>query len=139
MSMELLANHIIAVAQKQNREITNLQLQKVMYFALKYAIENGIFSKEQLQEIYDEPFLVWLYGPVVKSQYERFKKFGSSPILGTFSIDNNFEKLNQQILFNIGKSVSSLVKESHTVPFWKEHEDEIVGFRSNIAYSLGDI
>ncbi|EMF48566.1 Panacea domain-containing protein [Streptococcus parauberis] len=139
MSMELLANHIIAVAQEQNKEITNLQLQKIMYFALKYAIENDVFSEEELQELYDEPFLVWAYGPVVKSQYERFKRFGSAPILGTYHISDNLAGLNSQINARLKESASKLVKESHKVSFWKEHENDIDGFRSDIEYSLGDI
>ncbi|KPJ21926.1 Panacea domain-containing protein [Streptococcus phocae] len=139
MSMELLANHIIAVAQEQNKEITNLQLQKVMYFALKHALQKDIFSDEELQELYDEPFLVWTYGPVVKSQYERFKRFGSSPILGTYHIENNLVRLNSEIIARLSESASKLVKESHKVPFWQEHENDIVGFRSNVEYSLGDI
>lgn len=139
MGMEQFANHIIAVAQRHNREITNLKLQKIMYFALKNAKEKELLSDEKLKELYDEPFLVWAYGPVVKSQYDRFKKFGSSPILGVFEIDNTLDILNETILENLAKSVSRLVTESHEIPFWKQNKDRIYGFRSDVSYELGDI
>ena len=35
MNMEKFANHIIAVAKENKLPITNLQLQKIMYFAFK--------------------------------------------------------------------------------------------------------
>ena len=139
LSMEKFADHIIAVAQQNNKEITNLKLQKVMYFTLKYSIENKLLTNEQLSELYNEPFLVWAYGPVVKSQYDRFKRFGSSPILGVFSTESILDILNINILQNLIRSASDLVTESHKVLFWRQNEDKIVGFRSNKSYKLGDI
>ena len=139
LSMEKFADHIIAVAQQNNKEITNLKLQKVMYFTLKYSIENKLLTNEQLSELYNEPFLVWAYGPVVKSQYDRFKRFSSSPILGVFSTESLLDILNINILQNLIRSASDLVTESRKVLFWRQNEDKIVGFRSNISYKLGDI
>ena len=139
MSMEKLADHIIAVAQKNEISISNLQLQKVMYFAIKEAKEKGLMPISELKELYDEPFLVWAYGPVVKSQYERFKCFGSSPIIGIFQSFPKLEPINNIIETYLRKSVSSLIRKSHEVPFWKDHKDKIVGFRSDLAYELGDI
>lgn len=139
MSMEKLADHIIAVAQKKEISISNLQLQKVMYFAIRDAKEQGLMSMSELKELYDEPFLVWAYGPVVKSQYERFKCFGSSPIIGIFQIFPKLETINNIIETYLRRSVSSLIRESHEVPFWKDNKDKIIGFRSNLEYGLGDI
>jgi uncharacterized phage-associated protein len=139
MTMEKLADHIISVAQDNKKSISNLQLQKIMYFAIKKAKEEKLLNKEELKALYDEPFLVWAYGPVVKSQYERFKGFGSSPILGVFQKSPNLEKINNVIQDYLTWTVSNLIKESHKVRFWKENEDKIVGFRSNVEYKLGDI
>ncbi|HEM3968567.1 TPA: hypothetical protein U1V46_000168 [Streptococcus suis] len=139
LSMEKFSDHIIAVAQQNNREITNLKLQKVMYFTLKYAIENEIFTDKQLKELYNEPFLVWAYGPVVKSQYDRFKRFGSAPILGVFKSEDTLNNLNSNILQNLLRTASELVSESHKVLFWKQNKNKIIGFRSDVAYTLGDI
>ena len=139
MSMEKLADHIIAVAQKKEISISNLQLQKVMYFTIKEAKEQGLMPIDELKELYNESFLVWAYGPVVKSQYERFKGFGSSPIIGVFQTFPKLEAINNTIEKYLRRSVSSLIRESHEVPFWKDNKDKIVGFRSDLEYKLGDI
>ncbi|KRO21882.1 hypothetical protein IV63_GL000141 [Companilactobacillus crustorum] len=44
MSMNEFAHHIIAVANDNNLSITNLQLQKVMYFSLKEAMKENILN-----------------------------------------------------------------------------------------------
>lgn len=139
MSMEKFANHVIAVAQENNTSITNLQLQKVMYFVLKKAKENEILTTEQLEEIYDEPFQVWAYGPVVRGQYNRFREFSSAPIIGEFEKTDEYNILNDYINNYINKNVFDLVDSSHEIPFWKNNADRIVGFTSNVSYSLGDI
>lgn len=40
--MKLLADHILSVAQKNNKSINNLKLQKVMYFVLKESRDKNI-------------------------------------------------------------------------------------------------
>lgn len=137
--MEKLADHIISVAQENKKNISNLQLQKIMYFVIKKAKEEKLLDMEELKALYDEPFLVWAYGPAVKSQYERFKGFGSSPIIGRFKKSPNLEKIDNVIKQYLTWTLFSLVEESHKVRFWKENKDKIVGFRSNIEYKLKDI
>lgn len=139
MSMEKFANHVIAVAQEKNMSITNLQLQKVMYFVLKKAKDNNILTIEQLEEIYDEPFQVWAYGPVVRGQYNRFREFSSAPIIGEFDKTYKYNILNDLINDYIGRNVFDLVDLSHENSFWKNNADKIVGFTSNVSYSLEDI
>lgn len=56
MSMHNLANHIITVANENHRSITNIQLQKILYFTLRYSVP--LIGLENAKEIYDEPFLV---------------------------------------------------------------------------------
>lgn len=79
MGMHNLANHIIAVANKNHRTINNIQLQKILYFTLRYSIP--LIGLENAKEIYDEPFLVWHYGPILKSEYDRFYTYGTNPII----------------------------------------------------------
>lgn len=38
MNMQKLTNHIIAVANENHRTITNIQLQKILYFTLRYSV-----------------------------------------------------------------------------------------------------
>ena len=98
-----------------------------MYFVLKKAKENKILTKEQLEKIYDEPFQVWAYGPVVRGQYNRFREFSSAPIIGEFDKTDKYNVLNNFINEYIGKNVFELVDLSHEISFWKNNADKIVG------------
>ena len=54
MTMRDFANHILAVAYENNLSVSNLHLQKIMYFAIREQKDN----LELLSEMYDEPFYV---------------------------------------------------------------------------------
>lgn len=96
MSMKELAEHIIYVAHKNKKSITNLQLQKILYFTLRYSVpEIGLRAAIKT---YDEPFLTTRYGPLIKSQYQRFMGYGSSPIIGDASQHEEYNALNKMIL-----------------------------------------
>ena len=139
MSMRKLADHIIAVAQKNSLPITNLQLQKVMYFVIKIAKQENLIDLDQLNEIYDEKFQVWAYGPVIKKEYARFKKFASEPIVGDFQVSKEYRVFDDFIVELLNVSVFTLVDLSHRVPFWANNKNKIHGFRSEVTYTLDDI
>ncbi len=139
MSMEKLADHIIAVAQEKSLPITNLQLQKIMYFLIKIAKENNLFEINELNELYDERFQVWQYGPVIPEEYIRFKKFASEPIIGDYKKTENFKCFDDYIIELLKINVFTLVELSHQVLFWMNNKDKIKGFRSSISYGLEDI
>lgn len=75
-----IANYFILLANQQYVDvgtpegITNLKLQKILYFA--QAAHLAVNDKP----LFDEEILAWKFGPVVKSVYEEFRKFGNSPI-----------------------------------------------------------
>ncbi|MCO4666395.1 hypothetical protein Si004_00550 [Streptococcus infantarius subsp. infantarius] len=139
MSMEKLANHIIAVAQGKNLSITNLQLQKVMYFTIRLARLEKNENDDELKKLYDKKFYVWKYGPVVPEIYDKYKKFGSNPITGNFSQDDEYIKWNANIENLLSISVFKLVNLSHNVEFWQKNSDKIEGYRSDVAYELENI
>ncbi|WP_419154289.1 Panacea domain-containing protein [Weissella viridescens] len=139
MPMVDLARHIIAVANENNRSVTNLQLQKVMYFTLQAALREQMFTDEQLHDIYDEPFLVWRYGPVVEDVYARYSIFGASSIIEEDQQLEVFNGLNANILELLREPAFNLVQRSHNEDFWKNHENDINGWRSAVQYELRDI
>lgn len=132
--MKELAEHILYVAQKNKKSITNLQLQKILYFSLRYSVpEIGLRAAIQT---YDEPFTTTKYGPLVKSQYQRFFGYGSSPIIGNASQYEEYNALNKMILKLLDKDVFVLVKSSQLNDFWKRHEEEIVKEGLSIKYPI---
>ena len=137
MSMEELANHIIAVSQENNLSVSNLELQKILYFTLRNS--RNILDEEVFKETYDEPFLAWLYGPVAQRQNRRFRSFGCSPIIGIFNKVPKYEHLNQIILRFLKVDLFKMVDASHTHKFWKENSDEIKSGRRDIEYPLDEV
>lgn len=140
MNMETLANHIIAVAQKNEKSIDRYKLQKVMYFVLKTAKEKELLTQKELEDVYNEPFLLYLYGPSLISQLERFEVFRGAPIIGSgFDINPELNKLNPIILKYLEKPLIDLVMESRETRFWKNNSKYVTGFKSNIPYKIKDL
>lgn len=135
MSMLNFANHILAVAYENNLSVSNLQLQKVMYFAMREQKDNH----ELLSQMYDEPFYVWRYGPVVPSIYRKYKGYGSRAIIDSGEKDDTLNIFNSSILLLLEKEPFSLVEESHRHSFWKLNEDKIHRGTSDVKYSLEDV
>ena len=139
MNMEKFANHIIAVAKENKLPITNLQLQKIMYFAFKLAKEDEIIEESFLREMYDQPFEVWQYGPVVREQYLRFRRFSSEIIIGHFEKSPSLRLLDQIIIELLKTDVFTLIDISHRIPFWSMNSDKICGYTSTVKYRFEDI
>ena len=139
MTMEQLADHIISVAQENKKSINNLQLQKILYFVLKDARDRKLLPRKTLVDLYDEPFLVWSYGPNIKTQYNRFRCFGSAPIIGSFKRSPELSVLDSTIVKYLDYKLFDLLDESFKVNFYKENIGKVEGFRSNIEYSLQDL
>lgn len=139
MLMRDFAHHIIAVANDNGLSITNLQLHKVMYFTLKRALNDNSLNSHQLDRMYDSPFLVWRYGPVEKNIYETYNVFVSDPIIESDIQVGELLVLNKTIIHELNENPFQLVNISRQELFWKRHESDIAGWRSNVTYSLDNI
>src|SRR5699024_5206297 len=122
--MEELVKHILAVASKNDKKITQLQLHKISYFTIGYLIREGY--DEIAENLYkDEYFEAWRYGPVLKKTYEKYKKYHSTPILDSGEISENLSlinNLNETILRLININVFNLVSISHRNNFWSKNK-----------------
>lgn len=68
------ANALLAISQADDEYITNLKLQKLLYYA------QGWFLADHGRPLFDEPIEAWVRGPVVPSVYRAFKRFTWQPI-----------------------------------------------------------
>lgn len=72
------ANLIILEAKDRNRRLTNLSLQKILYFVHgRYLIEEG-------RPLISGSFEAWQYGPVSLPVYDAFKHLGAE-VIETFA------------------------------------------------------
>jgi uncharacterized phage-associated protein len=69
-----IANEFLKLARKEGRTLTQMQLQKLVYFAY------GWYLAITGQRLIDERIEAWQWGPVIPSIYKEFRRFGSSPV-----------------------------------------------------------
>jgi uncharacterized phage-associated protein len=68
------AEYILHFSAKHGDLITNLRLQKLLYYAQAWHL--AIYDKP----LFDEHFEAWVHGPAQPDIYRHFKSFGSQPI-----------------------------------------------------------
>ena len=68
------ANLMLDVADDNKIEVTNIALQKLLYFA------NGLYLTEHSKPLVSGYFEAWTYGPVHPAVYDAFKVAGANPI-----------------------------------------------------------
>ena len=69
-----IANFFIRKSLKEKKPITQIKLQKLIYFA------HGFYLALKEKPLVGEKIEAWQYGPVIPSVYHRFKKWGSRNI-----------------------------------------------------------
>lgn len=72
-----ISNLILAKFDASNFEISNLKLNKVLYFI------HGMYLAKAATSIVRNHFEAWDHGPVVRVVYHQFKEFGEDPITKT--------------------------------------------------------
>lgn len=78
-----ISKYIVEYAYKKASPVSNLQLQKILYFLWVD------FYKELKEYIFNDPFEAWALGPVVRNVYYDFCSFGSMTILPFIAGINN--------------------------------------------------
>lgn len=135
-NMQKFAEHIIAIANKNDEYITNLKLQKVMYFAIKNTKANLDF----LINLYDEPFRVWRYGPTVRAVYDKYKEFATTPIrFNKAKTYTEYDIFNKEIIRLLDEDVWDLVELCIDEDFYKENKKHIISSTSDIIYPLREV
>lgn len=80
-------NYLIDKSLLNGRPLSNISLQKLLYFAQGVHLAN----RDGLP-LFNEDFVAWKFGPVVESVYHEFKIFGNNYIAPDFYQKNDFEK-----------------------------------------------
>ena len=129
------ANFIIDIAIEKDNPVTNLKLQKIMFFLQGYCL-----SKYNTPLI-DGHFSKWRYGPVEEEVYREFKYYGPAPIESKsvyfdkekiefyseeVNLPNEFKKILQEVISKmLDVETWELVNLTHYHSSWKDFKDEI--------------
>lgn len=125
------AVHIINWCNEHGISISNLKLQKLLYFV------QGEASAKISQRLIDDDFYAWRLGPVVPEVYSDYAMYSSSPIPKQSVTKVIWEKeqeiIEETLLKYARYSTWSLVEKSHNQDPWK-YTYSIFGDRTLIPY-----
>ena len=115
------AKYFIYKANCDGDLITNLKMQKLLYYAQAWYLVN--FSKA----LFKDPIMAWRFGPIVESVYHDFKKFKYSPIkcenaekaVETIPVDKK-QYLDEYYKIYISYSAFDLTQMSHNEGPWRD-------------------
>lgn len=136
------------------KPLTNLKLQKVLYFIQGWSLTK--FEKPIINN--DEVFEKWKYGPVIRSVYREFKSQGADELIspmGIATIENDDVKFEtpmlkeddpkkgtelDKLIYNLlQQSASVLVSETHREDPWHDSKEEIESGITNLVYTDSEI
>ncbi len=114
-----IAKYIIQYCRKHAYYISNLKLQKILYFVqAQFLVETG-------KPCFYEDIEAWDFGPVVPAVYHEYKYFGSSSIIDENPPTVCFTKIEKELMNAIieecsNYSASDLVELTHDQSPWKD-------------------
>ena len=106
-----LAKYILQKCIDDSRPISNLQLQKILYYV------QGEFLKED-RKAFDDPIEAWMFGLVVPSVYERYCMNGAMPILGVPDWLKTEEDKIPEISEEVKKIVDKVAEAKRALSPW---------------------
>ncbi|AJQ26922.1 Panacea domain-containing protein [Pelosinus fermentans] len=127
------AKYILTYCFKADTPISNLKLQKLLYFV------QGEFYKEKGEPLFTEDISAWQFGPVVPDVYYEFCVYAGTPILNSYTTEIGSEDkqlINSVIKAKVKTPTWKLVEETHAVdtPWYEIYNKK--GNRSVIPKNL---
>lgn len=68
------ADYLITLAHERGEEVSNLKLQKLLYYAQAWHL--GLYG----EPLFPEKFQAWMSGPVIPELFWRWNEFGIGPV-----------------------------------------------------------
>lgn len=99
------ANYILDYCDSRDRRITNLALQKLVYFCHVWALI-GLG-----RPLVRHKFEAWEFGPVLPYLYRSFKNFDRSPIVGRATQIDPADGKQRVVEYNFDSQTDSLLRE----------------------------
>jgi uncharacterized phage-associated protein len=129
-----IAKYILAVAYENGDFVTNLKMQKLLYYAQAWYMVH-----HNRRKLFVEDIEAWKFGPVIREVYELYKEFSRNPIDEETSQDDitRLEYADREFMdLFLGEfmdySAVSLVNMIHNELPWKEAFDEQNPYGSHI-------
>ena len=105
-----IAKYVIGFCAANKNPISNLQLQKILYFV------QGEYYKATGHFLFKDDFVAWTFGPVVKAVYDNYSGYGSSRIYDRSDVylDQSIRNIIDPVITKrANQSASTLIEETH--------------------------
>jgi uncharacterized phage-associated protein len=118
-----IAKWFIAWAEAEAEELSNLKLQKLLYYA------QGHHLAERHRPVFNEAIQAWSHGPVVPQVYYQYKDCGSASIVLPDDDPFTWDQVDPDTADLLGKvwntyggySAGRLRNMTHEEPPWRNH------------------
>lgn len=120
-----IANYVVNKCSSDNIPISNLQLQKILYYLQLH------FLKNEHSILFSDEIEAWPFGPVVRKVYYKFCGFGSMPI---------YELTDDSIEFEpeVKNAIDEIVEEKRAQNPWAlVEETHAIGKAWDLIYKNG--
>ena len=97
-----IANYFLKLAEKKDKPVSPLKLQKLLYFA------HGWYLAFERKPLLKERIEAWRHGPVVRSVYDEFRNFKNQPITRLAGTDDSDRTLLDSEIRQIGSFLNSV-------------------------------
>lgn len=120
-----LSNYIVAESYRRGMPITQLKLQKILYYI------QGKYLALYRKPLFPENIEAWTYGPVVREVYVKYVSNGALPLKPNnkeiepcLAIEDK-NCVDAVLDEKLSYSPSALVEMSHNEMPWLEHAEEV--------------
>lgn len=129
-----IAKYIIGKCTADNQPISNLQLQKILYFLQRK------YLKEQGRPLFSDEIQAWQFGPVVPEVYYQYCGFGSRTIGMDYDVTLDPQDkvlIDEVVEEKRSKKPWELVEETHAPDkAWAQIYEDGAGNRQEIPMPL---
>ena len=114
-----ISNYVISLFEERKAPVTNLKLQKVLYYI------QGYYYKQFGKAAFSDEIYNWQYGPVVPVVYYEYNDNGAAPLKSRYAFnDYEISDREKNLIASIvekcaGISTSKLVSMTHSENPWK--------------------
>lgn len=115
-----IANYFLFKARADEELISNLKLQKLVYYA------QGLHLAEEGAPLFDEIIAAWTYGPVVLQLYDKYKKYKAlgipaDKLFDPNCIDSDTKEFLDEVYTVFGQFSALRLKDlTHSDKCWKD-------------------
>jgi uncharacterized phage-associated protein len=113
-SPDHVADYLMCDSRERGDALTNLKLQKLLYYAQAWYLAQYDIP------IFEEDFQAWVHGPVLLSQYHRFKSSEWRPIQDTIRLP---QALPPKLVRHLKKIIRTFGVETATALELMTHEE----------------